>query len=144
MKKRGNYFILGVFFFISVIYGITEFNRSSVLKNKIKEEYKAVVLEKFNPKEWGSVPTQLKIRTKSGKINELPMRSEIMDYISEGDSIVKIKNENICYVKKLNGQVEYFYYARISLETRKHWTFPKEWKDKWMESSSWDTLSFRK
>lgn len=144
MKNISYYVFCGVLFFILFIYGITEVNYSSVLKNKIAEDYEAIVLEKFNPKQWSPIATQLKIQEKNGKILELPIRSEIINYISEGDSIIKIKNENLCYVRKLNGEIEFFYYVRISLKTRNHWTFPKEWKDKWMESSSWDTLSFRK
>lgn len=55
-----------------------------------------------------------------------------------GDSIIKVKDENLCYIRKSNGQSKVFYYVRVSMKTRKHWTFPKEWKDKWMESSDWD------
>ena len=67
-------------------------------------------------------------------------RQRIMNYINVGDSLIKIKDENICYVKKPNGEKKQFYYTRISMKDRSHWTFPKEWKNKWMESSAWDTL----
>ncbi|MDN3707101.1 hypothetical protein QW060_08130 [Myroides ceti] len=86
------------------------------------------------------VMTSVLIKRNDGIEEGFPLRSEIMDYISVGDSLIKIKDENICYVKKPNGDKKEFYYIRIPLKNRNHWTFPKEWKDKWMESSAWDTL----
>lgn len=73
----------------------------------------------------------------------LYLTNELLNYIAVGDSIIKIRDENICYVKKPNGETKAFYYVRIPREKRNHWTFPEEWKDKWLESSAWDTLPRR-
>lgn len=138
MKIKGVYYVFGVLVFISFIYGILEINHSSVLKDKIKVGFEVVVLEKFNPKEWSEINTQLRVKDKRGKVIELPFRSEIIDYVSIGDRIIKVKDENLCYVKKPGGESKAFYYVRVSMKTRNHWTFPIEWREKWMESSDWD------
>ncbi len=144
MKKEDLKFYLtfyGIVAFIVLIVSIIrEVNYSHLIIKAVKEEYKAVVLEKFNPKEWSDIMTQVKLQNEKKEIKEKVLSYEIMEYISIGDSLIKIKDENICYVKKPNGEIKEFYYTRISMKDRSHWTFPKEWKNKWMESSAWDTL----
>lgn len=146
MKKEDLKFYLtfyGIVAFIVLIVSIIrEVNYSHLIIKAVKEEYKAVVLEKFNPREWIKEPSHVKIKVDDylEKDVDFAFETVVMDYISIGDSLIKIKDENICYVKKSTGEVRKFYYVKISHEDREHWTFPKEWKNKWMESSAWDTL----
>lgn len=144
MKKEDLKFyiiFLGIIAFIVLIGSvIREVNYSSLIKRDIKESFKAIVVDIYNPREWIKQPNYVKIRTKNKKHLDVYLTNELLNYISIGDSLIKIKDENICYVKKPNGEQKQFYYTRISMKARSHWTFPKEWKDKWMESSAWDTL----
>lgn len=145
MKTLKPYLIFfGIVAFIVIVVSIIqELNYSSLIKRDIKDNYRAIVIDKFNPKEWSDIMTQVRLKNANKTINEIVLRSEIIDYISVGDSLIKIKDENVCYVKKRNGDIKEFYYIRIPLKNRNHWTFPKEWKNKWMESSTWDTLQRR-
>lgn len=129
-----------VFFIFIVVYGVKEFNYSKNLIKNIKDEYKAIIIEIYNPREWMKEPTFVRMRKINNTVESLAPGTDIMNYINVGDSLIKIKDENICYVKKPNGEKKQFYYTRISMKDRSHWTFPKEWKNKWMESSAWDTL----
>ena len=129
--------VVVIFLVVSVI---REMNFNSLIKRDIKDEYTAVVVEKYNRRKSMDVMTSILIKREDGIEVGFPLRSEIINYISLGDSLIKIKNENICYVKKPSGEVQEFYYVRIPKANRNHWTFPKEWKNKWMESSVWDTL----
>jgi|SRR5690606_597095 len=132
--------VVVIFLVVSVI---REMNFNSLIKRDIKDEYTAVVVEKYNRRKSMDVMTSILIKREDGIEVGFPLRSEIINYISLGDSLIKIKNENICYVKKPSGEVQEFYYVRIPKANRNHWTFPKEWKNKWMESSAWDTLERR-
>lgn len=139
MKTYIIFFVI-VAFIVIIVNIIREVNYNTLIKRDIKNSYSALVIEKFNPKEWTNIATQLRLKNINGNIDEIVLRSEIMDFISVGDSLFKIKCENLCYVKKPSGEVQEFYYVRIPKANRNHWTFPKEWKNKWMESSVWDTL----
>ena len=133
------FFGIVVFIFI-VVYGVMELNYNKSLIKNIKDEYKAIIIETYNPREWMIEPTFVRMRKNNNIEESFAPGNEIMNYISVGDSLIKIKDENICYVKKPNGEKKKFYYIRISMRDRSQWTFPKEWKNKWMESSAWDTL----
>lgn len=65
MKLKSSYYLYGILLFIGFMYGISEINHSSVLKNKIKAGFEVVVLEKFNPKDWSEIDTQLKVKDKT-------------------------------------------------------------------------------
>ena len=129
-----------VFFILLFISGIKEIPYSKSLIENIKDEYKAIINETYNPREWMKEPTFIRIRKNNNTVENLAPGTEIMNYVAVGDSVIKIKGENICYEKKPNGEKKQFYYTRISMKDRSHWTFPKEWKNNWMESSAWDTL----
>ena len=139
-KKKFILFISSVLILGLLLYLISEVNYSSLIKREVKDGYSAVLVEKYNRRKNMDVMTSVKIRRDNSMIEGFPMRSEIMNYSSIGDSIIKVKDENRCYVKKKNGESRSFYYVRITMEVRNHWTFPKEWRNKWMESSKWDTL----
>ncbi len=115
--------------FISTPSGIT-------LKiDEIKSEFSGIIIEKYSVR--NTKPTHLKIKTKSNFIEICP-NSQIVNNANVGDSLIKPKNENFVFLKKLNKKEEKFFYTRISKETRNHNIFPKEWKDKWLESSEWE------
>lgn len=139
LKKKEKYFLGGVFLFTLFIYFVQEVNHSSLIKEYITEEYRGVVEEKYNPREWMKVVTHVKIKDQKDKIISRSISSEAMDYIEVGDSLIKIKDENLIHVVKQDGERTSFYYKRISMKTRNHWTFPEEWRDKWLESSAWDS-----
>lgn len=130
-----------VFFIILIINVIKEITYSKYLIKDIEMEYKSVVIKKYNRRKSMDVMTSVLIKKENGEEIGFPLRSEILNYIAIGDSLIKIKNENSCYVKKPNGDKKHFFYRRISKEDRNHWTYPKEWKNKWMESSKWDTIT---
>tara|TARA_R110002049_G_scaffold2052_5_gene14797 strand:- start:78 stop:497 length:420 start_codon:yes stop_codon:yes gene_type:complete len=103
--------------------------------NEISSEYKGVVSDKFAVR--NTNPTHLKIITKTDIIEITPYQ-KIVDLAEIGDSLIKPANQNIAYLKKQNGQMHEIFYTKLSLKTRNHKSFPKEWKEKWMESSAWD------
>ena len=129
-----------VAFIVFLVSIIREVNYSSLIKRDIKDSFRAIVVDIYNPREWIKQPNYMKVRKQNEEYLDIYLTNELLNYISIGDSLIKIKDENICYVKKPNGETKEFYYVRIPKENRNHWTFPKEWKNKWMESSAWDTL----
>jgi hypothetical protein len=138
VKKKEKYFFVGVLLFSLFMYAIQEVNHSSLIKSHIADEYKAIVIEKYNRRKSMDVMTSVRLKKQNKQIFGIPMRSEIMNYIELGDSLIKVKDENLVYLIKPHGERTSFYYKRISMKTRNHWTFPEEWRDKWMESSAWD------
>lgn len=139
LKKKEKYFLGGVFLFTLLMFAVQEVNHSSLIKEYITDEYEAIVIEKYNRRKSMDVMTSVRLKKQNKQIFGIPMRSQIMDYIEVGDSLIKIKDENLIYVVKPDGERTSFYYKRISMKTRNHWTFPKEWRDKWMESSARDS-----
>lgn len=131
-------FLLSLYFVFFLFSKIGENSNVKILVQKIENEYSGVIINKYNPREWMDELTAIEVRNSNGEIEDFPMRSEIMDYIEVGDKIIKLKDENICYIIKPTGEQKKFFYVRISMNARNHRTFPKEWKNKWLESSEWD------
>lgn len=131
-------FLLSLYFVFFVFSKIGDNSNVKILVQKIENEYSGIIIDKYNPREWMDELTAIKVKNSNGEIEDFPMRSEIMDYIEVGDRIIKLKDENICYIINPKGEKKEFFYVRISMNTRNHWAFPKEWKDKWLESSKWD------
>jgi|TARA_R110000764_G_scaffold239818_1_gene340134 hypothetical protein len=103
--------------------------------DEIATGYEGIISDKFSVR--NTKPTHLKIQTAKGFIEISPYQ-KIVDSAEIGDSLIKPENQNFVYLKKRNGQVHEIFYTKLSLETRNHKSFPKEWKEKWMESSEWD------
>tara|TARA_R110000751_G_C13517550_1_gene452370 strand:- start:119 stop:538 length:420 start_codon:yes stop_codon:yes gene_type:complete len=103
--------------------------------DQIATGYEGIISDKFSVR--NTKPTHLKIKTATGFIEISPYQ-KIVDLAQIGDSLIKPENQNFVYLKKRNGQVLEIFYTKLSLETRNHKSFPKEWKEKWMESSEWD------
>lgn len=56
--------------------------------------------------------------------------------IELGDSIYKLDNENIIYIKKLKGNsIDSFWFLKIQSKYRNREGFPQDWKHKWLEAS---------
>ena len=145
MKKLKPYLIFFciVAFIVLMVNIIKEVSYNSLIKKAIEDSYKSTIIDIYNPREWIKEPNYMKVLKDNNEVLDVYLTEELIKYISVGDSLIKIKDENICYVKKPNGDKKEFYYIRIPLENRNHWTFPKEWKNKWMESSAWDTIQRR-
>lgn len=139
IKKKVFIIILVIISFLVFIYFIQSSNQVKFVVRDIHMDFKGVVIKKYSVRK-GVEPTYLKVKTESNEIDIIPSY-EIVDFANVGDSIVKLKDENICYVIKRIGGKRKFFYTDISMEQRNNNKFPKEWKNKWMESSAWDTLN---
>lgn len=100
----------------------------------IESTFSGTIVEKYSVRE-GVGATFLKIKTSNNFI-EINPSFLIVDYCQIGDSIIKLKNENICYIIKKNGVKKKFYYVSISLKQRENSNFPIKWKNKWMGSTT--------
>ncbi|ARV13348.1 hypothetical protein BTO09_13805 [Gilvibacter sp. SZ-19] len=103
----------------------------------INSEFKGIVIEKFSYRQNDS-PTHLKINSLDSIFEIVPYH---IGFINVGDSIIKPKAENLIIIKKGDSIELRKYYIRISNEVRNSDDFPKEWKEKWLESSTWDTIN---
>lgn len=102
---------------------------------KIEQGFKGVVEKKYSVRD--NYDSHLDIRMGDSLITISPYNA-IVENAQIGDSIIKIKNENFITLLKKNGDEKQFFYTKLSYKTRRSRYFPKEWKDKWMESSNWD------
>ena len=97
---------------------------------EIRREYKGEIIDIYSSRK-NVTPTFLEIKTKNDII-DVSVNNNVIDYSSIGDSIFKIKNENIITVKNKMMEEKSFYLFQISEKLRNHRNFPKEWKKKWM------------
>lgn len=139
-KKKFILFISSVLILGLLLYIISEVNYNNLIKKDIKDDFRSIIIDIYNPREWIKEPNYMKVRKNNGDLQEIYLTEDLLNYIHVGDSLIKVKDKNVCYVKKPNGEKREFYYTKIPMENRNHWTFPKEWRNKWMESSKWDTL----
>ena len=138
MKKK-----IIAFLFISVVITgcvdvLDRLSLESSLKRtilSIKSEYKGIVIEKYSTRELIMPPTHLKVLTLKKDTIDISPNEEIVDNIKIGDTIQKIKNENMVFVKNSDGISKKYFYIKISQEERSHKKFPKEWKYKWKEAT---------
>lgn len=108
-------------------------NQVKFVVRDIQMDFKGVIVDKYTVRE-GVYPTFLEVRANEKNIDINPS-FQILHFADIGDSIIKIKDENICYVVKTNGMRKKFFYVSISRSQRDDKKFPKEWKDKWMGST---------
>ncbi|CAM4210330.1 hypothetical protein ZORO111903_07530 [Zobellia roscoffensis] len=127
-------FLFGIFIYIIKTY-VSIPSGVQLKIDEIATGYEGTISEKFSVR--NTKPTHLKIKTVTGFIEISPYQ-KIVDSAQIGDSLIKPEYQNFVYLKKGNGQVHKIFYTKLSLETRNHKSFPKEWKEKWMESSEWD------
>ena len=101
----------------------------------IQKEFRGLIIEKYTVRV-GVYLTFLKVNIKEGKeYIDINPSFKILHYSDVGDSIIKLKDENTCYVVKKNGEKKKFSYVSISQSQRDDKEFPEKWKDKWMEST---------
>ncbi|MFD0862586.1 hypothetical protein ACFQ1M_10265 [Sungkyunkwania multivorans] len=127
-----------ILFFLFIYIIETRLSMPSGVQMKIDEiatGYEGIIFDKFSVRK--TKPTHLKIKTATGFFEISPYQ-KIVDSAEVGDSLIKPANQNFVYLKKRNGQVQEIFYTKLSMKTRNHRSFPKEWKKKWMESSEWD------
>ncbi len=86
-------FFGSVFFILHFISGIKEITFSKSLVKNIKDEYKAIIIEIYNPREWMKEPTFVRISKNNNTVENLAPGTEIMNYVAVGDSLIKIKGE---------------------------------------------------
>jgi hypothetical protein len=139
--KTGKKIIILILILIPIIvvfvFPIIEARRNVTINvERIKESYKGVIVEKYSVRD--TPPTHLKIKVAGDKYIKVIPYQKIVEQGHIGDSIIKPKNENFVYLIDSNGVANQIFYTKISYETRKSKHFPKDWKNKWMESSEWD------
>ena len=114
-------------------YILSSSNQVKFVVRDIQMEFKGVIVDKYTVRE-GVYPTFLKVSANEKNLDINPS-FQILHFADVGDSIIKIKDENICYVIKKNGMSKKFFYVSISRSQRDDKNFPEQWKDKWMEST---------
>jgi hypothetical protein len=98
--------------------------------NEIRKGYKGVVADKVLKR-----TTILKIKTDSDETIEVGILcNQLEDSTEVGDQIEKIPNENYVLLRK-DSRVLKLPYIYISEKVRSDRRWPKEWKDKWPEST---------
>jgi hypothetical protein len=109
--------------------------KSSVKRavENINISYKGIVIDKYAPRK-NMEPTHLSIKTEKDTISICP-NDQITNYASIGDTIIKIKDENTVKIITRDGIEKDFFYIKIPKRVREHKEFPKNWKDKWLDST---------
>jgi hypothetical protein len=115
---------------IFIVWMIDFGQRPDIYVSQIRTGYRGVVVDKFVKK-----TTILKIKTDGGELIEVGILcDELKDRVEIGDRIEKIQNENYVLLEK-NGEVLKLPYIYISKKIRTDRRWPKDWKDKWPEST---------
>lgn len=123
-------------FFLFVKKCVSEPNDVKITIDKIKDDFKGVVIKKYSTRD--VPPTHLQILVDGKEKIDISPNGEIVDAANIGDSLIKIKNENWAFLKSEDDDVQKYFYTRISYKNRRSKLFPKEWRNKWLESSKWD------
>jgi len=131
-KKTITAFLLTISLLI-FIYLIQSSNGVKFVIRDIHANFKGKIINKYTVRK-GISPTHLKVKTMDSEI-EINPSYIIVDYANIGDSIIKPKDDNVCIIIKSNGVRKKFFYTGITKEQREDSKFPKEWKNKWMESN---------
>lgn len=130
LKRLG--FVLSL---LLLFYILKPSNQVKFVIHDIQKEFRGLIIDKYTVRE-GVYSTFLKVNINEGKeYIDINPSFKILHYSDVGDSIIKLKDENICYVLKKNGVKKKFSYVSISQSQRNDKNFPEQWKDKWMEST---------
>lgn len=110
-------------------------NNSSLERvvERIESSYKGIIVKKYSTRK--TLPTHITIKTSSGKHIDISPNKQLLDFAKVGDSIYKYKDRNIAKIKTSDGDSLVTFYIKISSKNRNHENFPKEWKNKWLEST---------
>jgi hypothetical protein len=130
MKKNLVAKALFVLFLIFIVWMIDFGGRPDFYINEIRAGYKGIVVDRLEKK-----TTLLKIKAEDGKVIEVGILCNELKAAAEiGDEIEKIPNENYVLLSKDSGVLK-LPYLYISEKIREDRRWPKEWKDKWPEST---------
>lgn len=134
-KKNIIAFLITISFFVFVYFLQSSTGVKFVIRD-IHIGFTGTITDKYTVRK-GVEPTHLKIKTEKGEI-EINPSYYIVDYASIGDSIIKPKDDNVCYIIKPNGVRKQFFYTGITKKQREDSKFPEEWKNKWMKSDDFE------
>lgn len=104
--------------------------RPDIYIDKIRTGYSGIITDKSLKR-----TTILTIKTDEGKVIEVGILCDaLVDSAKVGDRIEKIPNENYVMLRK-NNRVLKLPYIYINRKLRNDRRWPKEWKEKWPEST---------
>ncbi len=126
-------------FLMKILNHVSDKAELDITIKEVSIDFKGIVLDKYSTR--NVPPTHLTIKTNNNNILKISPDELVVDFASVGDSIIKVKSENLVYIKKSDSTISEFFYTRISMKDRIKSDFPTEWKHKWMESSAWDTIN---
>lgn len=86
--------------------------------NEVNFEFKGIVLDKYSTRD--VPPTHLKIKTENNNIIKISPDKLVVDNTSVGDSIIKVKSENLVYIKKSDSTISEFFYSNINEESNEN------------------------
>ncbi len=109
-------------------------NPGSLTIKKIQNEYIGEIVDIYSSRKNVS-PTFIKVKINNSKYVDLSVSKKVIDYSEIGDSVVKLKNDNVITILKEN-KTKSFPFMKISENLRNHYTFPSEWKDRWIISEN--------
>jgi hypothetical protein len=127
-------YLFAIIFFVLllafIIWMLDFGKRPDIYVDEIRKGYEGVIVDKFLKR-----TTILKIKTSSSEIIEVGILcNEVKDSAEVGDRIEKPPNENYVLLRK-DSSVLKLPYIYISQKVRSDRRWPKEWKDKWPEST---------
>lgn len=138
MKKYSKYFVLIMILFFIWSYYMEYKSTNKWLIKSIKDSYEGIIMDTFSTNR----TFIFKILNKQDDtitISASTLTDEFYKNIHLKIRINKPKNENYVFFSDSTGKIKKVFYEKISWKDRKHSTFPKEWKNKWLKSSEWDT-----
>jgi hypothetical protein len=89
-----------IVFFI-VVTRFSDYNNEKLMRERISEEFRGLVLDKFSTRE--TKTTFVKLKTTDG-IKDVSINSETMNRIQVGDSLIKKGNSKYGFLIKSDGQ----------------------------------------
>jgi len=107
------------------------------LVKSIHDEYNGIIVDTFSTNR--SFIFKVLINTKDTVvISSSTLTNEFYNSIGINKFIIKSKNENFVFIGNTEKDMTKVFYEKISHSDRENLFFPKEWKEKWIESSKWE------
>lgn len=144
IKNRILLFIIGII--LSVIAFVFFIDKKSIVRvddiiKDIELEFRGKIINKKSYRNGSSTHLEIKSDQHDSIFVIPPYNTRLINNSEIGDKIIKLKNENIIELYRKDSLIEQFYYIRISYKHRYSKKFPIEWRDKWIQSSRWDSLN---
>ena len=108
------------------------FTSNRLIMKEIEKEFSGIIIDKYSPRE-NTLPMVLKIKNQN-TVHDILFSKGVMNISSIGDSIYKQSNDNYVYIIKSNGKIYKKCFQKITNERRNSKLFPKEWKNKWLDT----------